>query len=744
MLLLLSAGTSRPNRLEDKKDDQYHIKWARYAAFDANTYLHQEYLAKTLVNKNFYKGEQWFFAEDLESFFKDETGQGRNRLKMRHNIIRPMVEQFRGNALRMKIKFGAKSISSKAINRREQKLEEMKYYTFMANAVHPSLGDSLREKLPIGKTQQETAEIFENLWVDGYSDTIEGLMQYVSELNNFEDKQVRVAEELAFSGLATIEEYEHNGHQYFDLLRSEDYFWDRSAKEYDHSDAEYRGRQHYMNATDMYEDYELLSFEDKNAIEKYAKSYQRNSSTETQMLFGGKVPVLKVYWKDTEEYKYGYVLDEYGYPYLTRIDFTYEGEEKPRYTDEDVIIVNSERSREVLGNKKTRKLSVDVIRFCHFVPQEIISSTSSGGGDIMLDYGILPYQETDNLDISSVKYPFKTYCWGYINGEVLSPIDDAIDPQRFLNRLLSVAENQINNSRGSGTIYDKMVIDPNGGEAEMLKNMNQSKPVGVNAKGRGVQNVIGSYDASINKGTLMMFDIMNTIKNQLKDVTGLNEAIQGESMGADQLVGVTQLMIQRGSLMQESFYNAVTQVFKQSYQSIASVGKRIYADNARELAIAVGDNGAKIITISKDMKGEDFRTFIKRENSEDVLFQAGNSMALTLLQEGFLNKQEVADLFNRSTPDDVARALRKSAKTDIERARIQSQQQAQASDEEQQHQTAEEQKALMLKKYDDDREDKNTALAQDNELDKIIAKGITKQLEITAAAKNTKPTEKTA
>ena len=732
-ILLLSTGTTRPNRLEDKKDDLYHVKWGRYSAYDANNFAHQNFTVKTKLNKQFYKGDQWVLSEDLETFFKDESGQDRNRLKIVHNIIRPMIEQYRGNAIRMKINYRAKSVSPKAINRRELKMNEMLWYTAVAKAV-PAFADHMKKNLPIGNDENETKQIFQNLYVDHYVEDINALLEYVSNQNEFDDMQVRLAEELAFSGIAVVESYEHNGHQYFDIVRSEDYFFDRSCVKYDHSDAEYWGRQHYMNPTDIFEQYQDISPEERKAIERYGQMYQKANRTEQQMMFGGKVPIIKSFWRDCTKYEYAYVKDEYGYPFFTKINFTYEGETKPRYTDKDIIKVNSERSERILRGKKKRSLMVDEIRFVKFVPREALptgANNQQAVTDIILDWGLVPYQETDNLDISNVKSPFKVYCWGYVDGEILSPVDDAISPQRFLNRLMSVAENQINNSRGSGTIYDKSIVDANGGEEELVKNINSSKPVGVNARGRGIQNVVGSYDNSINKGTMVMFDIMQTIKTQLKDVTGLNEAIQGESMGADQLVGVTQLMIQRGSLMQEPFYNSITQVMKQCYQSIATTGKRIYADNEREITIAVGDEGARTLKISKDMKTEDFRVFVKRENSEEMLVQAGNSMALTLLQLGFIDKTVFANLYNRSTPDDVSRALRESAKSDLEKQRLQAQAAEQQQQQEQVGQQNQDRQALMLMKHGEDREDRNTAMAQDHGIDQILTKGLTDQMKQT-------------
>jgi hypothetical protein len=172
-------------------------------------------------------------------------------------------------------------------------------------------------------------------------------------------------------------------------------------------------------------------------------------------------------------------------------------------------------------------------------------------------------------------------------------------------------------------------------------------------------------------------------------------------------------------------------VFNQCYQSIATTGKRIYADNERELAIAVGDNGAKVIKISKDMKTEDFRVFIKRENSEEMLRQAGNSMAITLLQLQLIDKATYANLYNRSTPDEVAKALRASANSDIERQRMQDAMQQQMMQQEKQQEQDDESKMLNMQKFMMDREDQQIAMNHDNEIDKILTKGLADQMKQT-------------
>lgn len=685
MFFLIASGQDRPSTLTTNKDEKYHADFARYCLGQANNQYQADFLTKTQLNKNFYKGDQWVDKEDIEIFLKDESNQDRNRIQVIHNVIRPMVEQYRGNAIRMKINFRAKSISPQAINRRESKLAEMQFYSKIANTPGNPFAEDLKANKAIGDNAAETSSIFSNLYVDKFVEKINYLCEYVSERNTFEDKQVRLAEELALSGLAVMKTFEYAGHQEFKVQPSENFFFDRSAKEYDLSDAGFQGDVTYMETSEIFEQWTDIDDTVKRAIENYARQF-RKMSTESYSSgmgmkntignnnYSGKVPVYTVYWKDAERYEYGYVKDEFGYDYFTKINYTYEGEEKPRYTSKDLVKNNSERARKILGNRLSKKNHCDVLRMAIIIPREILAHGSMESQnsqaemkDVVLDYGIAPYQETENIEYQSVKYPYKCYCWGYVDGEILSPVDDAISPQRLVNRILSVAENQISNSRGAGTVIDKTMVSD---QAEVLRKMNRSEPVMIDARGRGIQNAIGAYDTTIKQGTMVMFNIIETMKKFTQDSTGINEAIKGESTGSDQLVGVTELMIQRGSLMQEPFYNALTLIYKQCFQSICTVGKRIYADNERNLSIAVGDEGSEMLTITKDMKTEDFRMFVKRQNDVEILINAGNQMLLQFYQMQLIDKKRFSNLWGRSTPDEISMSLRAAAKEEEEMIRM--------------------------------------------------------------------------
>lgn len=715
--------TVRPNRLRDAKNEEYHRKYARWALGAVNHSIHTWYLTKALVNWNFYKGNQWLFGEDLQSFLMDESGDVRNRIRFVENLIRPMVEQYVGNAIRTDYTYKAISISENAINRREKELSRMKFFSRVAQEA-PSFRQVIEQNMPVAETETEIEEIFQNMYVDEFENAITGLIRYISEKNDMEDKKIIVAKHLAVTGLGILKSFEQNNEHIIEVTDPLFYFWDRGAQRPDLKDAEFMGEYHNMSPTEIFERYQKISSNDRFAIEDYSQK----ESQEHRLVNGflgpsrGRVPVYEVYWRDTEQQEYGYVKDDAGYEFFTKINA-----EDTKFKDKDLIKPKSEAHKKILGgkNKKVR-VFVDVLRFCIFIPAEIIGSGQKTPNDVILDWGKVPFQESDTLDPSNVEFPYKVYAWGYTNGDVLSPIDDAIDPQRFLNRTLSVAESQVNNSRGSGTILDKDMIDPQDGEEGVLRDMNQSKPVFVNAKGN-LNNSLGNYDNTIGNGTSVLFNIVSEMRNLIQNTTGVNEAMQGTIGGERKAVGVTQLQIQRGTLIQEPFYYALGKVLEQASQSMATVGKRIYSQSERKLPIIVGDKGAMNLMISEDMKLETFRVFINRTVDEEQQVQAGDQLLLTLLQANLVDQTTFADKFGRSTVDEVAGAMRQSQSERIRAERKAAEQQAEqqeqvvAAAEQQQQQGQASQFTQEL------REGEEKELDRQNDLDKIILKETLKQ-----------------
>ena len=646
----------RPNKLQGKKDRKYHSDYAKFCLSTMDNYTYRTYINKCLINWSFFKGGdgQWIFDEDIESFFLDESGDVRNRLKWTKNVVKPMVQQYVGNAIRLAYDATANCISDFVINKRESDLSELKGFEQMAKQF-PFFEDIIKEKLPIEDTEIETEELFQNAWVENYEEDINNLLRYISEEVNFEELKVQITRNLSLCGLGIYKGYEDNDNYRAESINPLFFGWDMSAVKPDLSDSEYMFEWYYMDSPSIFERYQDLSKKEREAIENYAHTNTNNSMhkfvNNVYTIPGSKIPVYEVYWKDIEKREYGWVMDEYGYPYYTMIN-----DDDSKYTDKDLIEPPTEDHKDRMKGKKKHSIYVDILRFCTIIPQEEIGN---GMGDIVLDYGVVPYQEKNLYDPANVKFPYKCYTWVYDRGEILTPLDDVIDPQRFLNRTLSVVESQMTNMRGTGTVISKSAVDDRDAESDVVRNINSSKPIFVDTDRVGsVQNAIGTYGTNIGAGTLQMFQVIQSVQQSIQDVTGVNEAMTGTKGGNDVLVGVIEAQIQRGSLIQEPFYWALTSILKQACEHMVTVGKSIYHDNPRKLAIMVGDRGLQDIMINEDHLMQDYRIFIKRSENREKGVAAANQLLFTLLQAGMLDQTVFSNLYNRATPDSVAKALR--------------------------------------------------------------------------------------
>lgn len=661
----LISDWERPDRFETKsRDDIYHINWGRFSVANAYNLQHSLWLNQVDVNTNFLFDQQWILEEDKEAFFKDSTNQSKNRIKVQKNFIKPNVLQYMGNAIIMDMNIRAKAISPRAANRREESLEELLFFTDVANNSSPEYANYLRTQYPIGNTGPETEQLFEHLYKDDFVTGINYFMDYISEENRFEEKKMVSAFDLTRAGIALLAYYVHNNEFKWRRVLPEQFYFDRSAYEPDLSDAAFMGYVTEMVPSEIFEKWNKLSIPEKKAIE----AESRRMSNYNVDRFGGKIYVFTSFWKDFEDQEYGYVLDEFDYPYLARINHTYQNELKPRFTDKDLIPVKSlnDDQKEVLRGKNKAVIPVDVMRYIEFIPHEIVSvpylDSMSLKRDIVLDYGVFPHQDTENEKVDSVQWPIKVATWVYHKGFIDTPINSQINPQRMINRYASVEEQQISSNHGKSLFYDEGIIgDSLEGEDELLNNMYQGKPTGVNARGQGLANMIGEFGSTVSKDTLIYEDLQRLMKESMDDMSGVHETMRGETQGANKLVGVTQLEIQRSSLIQEPFYDALARLFLQVYQATANIGKRVYVSNQRKMAIAVGDSYTKVLQLTDEYNAEDFRAFIYRQPDKYKQQQAVNEMLLLLKQGDLIDDVRFAQLFNNGTFDDVASAMRKYA-----------------------------------------------------------------------------------
>jgi len=671
-----STTSIRPNRItgiDGKKGEDYDLAWANYIVSRIFDWRLTFFRTKTDTNwmfllSNYQMKWQWMLDEDIDTFLNDESGQPNGRVRWQDNIMAPVLRQYVGNAIRTSFEYRAEPLSESIQQKRDEEMSKMMIISQIAQEMGGMFKDILQDQFPIGEGPEDAERLFDGYYFDTLTRDVNNLIKVVADRNDLNGKLKKwLTKQLCASGLCVAFNKEHFGHQVFEGLDSRYFFWDVSAQKDDLSDSMYMGHKAFLDPTYIYEKYPDLTLLQREEIEKIA-SYQNNGDQFDNGLWTGdqtgRVSTYYAFWRDIEEHEYGVVSDEMENELFVRIN--YEG---GKYEDKDLIVATDEKYKKILGqgsgknrkNKKKRKFNADVVRYCVFVYD--ISSSAFGEDDdmapIVLESGIMPYQETTSLDPSSAKFPYSVQTFEYWNGMVVSPLDSMIDPQRMINRFWSAQEHQVNRAVPPVTLIDRGIIDEEEGEEGLRRNIRNGDPVLVNGK-FGLNNAVANIPGTRLDGFEYLSAAIGQVKSAALAITGVNEQMLGT--GSLELVRNNQAMINRGTLIQEDFYFSLADCMKQMYQSIANRGRKIYADSPHTLINAVGDEGAERISFTADDLLADFRISLQRSEPEKELINQGNVVAMQLLQMGMLDENTLSKVLNLCTPAEVYSASRRYLK----------------------------------------------------------------------------------
>ena len=671
-----STTSIRPNRItgiDGKKGEDYDLAWANYIVSRIFDWRLTFFRTKTDTNwmfllSNYQMKWQWMLDEDIDTFLNDESGQPNGRVRWQDNIMAPVLRQYVGNAIRTSFEYRAEPLSESIQQKRDEEMSKMMIISQIAQEMGGMFKDILQDQFPIGEGPEDAERLFDGYYFDTLTRDVNNLIKVVADRNDLNGKLKKwLTKQLCASGLCVAFNKEHFGHQVFEGLDSRYFFWDVSAQKDDLSDSMYMGHKAFLDPTYIYEKYPDLTNLQREEIEKIA-SYQNNGDQFDNGLWTGdqtgRVSTYYAFWRDIEEHEYGVVSDEMENELFVRIN--YEG---GKYEDKDLIVATDEKYKKILGqgsgknkkNKKKRKFNADVVRYCVFVYD--ISSSAFGEDDdmapIVLESGIMPYQETTSLDPSSAKFPYSVQTFEYWNGMVVSPLDSMIDPQRMINRFWSAQEHQVNRAVPPVTLIDRGIIDEEEGEEGLRRNIRNGDPVLVNGK-FGLNNAVANIPGTRLDGFEYLSAAIGQVKSAALAITGVNEQMLGT--GSLELVRNNQAMINRGTLIQEDFYFSLADCMKQMYQSIANRGRKIYADSPHTLINAVGDEGAERISFTADDLLADFRISLQRSEPEKELINQGNVVAMQLLQMGMLDENTLSKVLNLCTPAEVYSASRRYLK----------------------------------------------------------------------------------
>lgn len=690
--------TTRPLRSlpESRKDEKYHVDCARFylgnaTISDAVNAFREDYA----WNKFFYQ-DGWGMDEDENTFLKDSYGNRLSKRRIGQNIVSPMVNRLKGQARNIGISATVTCIGQQAKDRKEAAMTEKMLLSWAAQE-NEAMAAMMMDLYGVSEDQQETLSFFENSYSDALERGGKQLITMLSYLNRFDQMKEEDAERAALCGLFAHCPDLSGDHITWERVEPEDIIWDATARRPDFSDASFVGKCPFMDPSTIAERYGI-SQQLLKELEKAVWTYPGTSSNDNNMYPQGKPRVFTVYWRDVKYAERAYVMKD-GEPHLCILN---EEKDGVIYTEADIIDPpDTETNKRYFGTMKKARKAYEVVRTCTFIPSEYLPvamrEKRKGLGypaDVVLDWGVYPYQEGDPYYEGGVKLPIKLTAWSFVGGRIMAPVTYARNPQRFVNQMASSINWYLSKAGGKGPIIDPNSLDPMVmDESEVQKNMKEGDMVLVDSHGLGVPNVVGQYDTSPDQSMLGMFQMLQQGVIMGQSSTGISDTAMGQPLKSDQLVGTTNALLQQTTLVNMPFYSAEVDQYGQIHQFDIEVGKVFYAERPHTLRELVGDRSAAAMMLEPSARVEKYRLGVKMQLDDDMLKKEAQQIALTYAAPpfGWLDQTTFGELMtNGAYPEDVYKAIlnvgRQRQEAQAQQAKAQQQQQMAAAAAQQQAQ----------------------------------------------------------
>lgn len=688
---------------EQDKGEAYHALWTRYFLSRQVGAWIEFYRSNYVLNMEYAIDSRWGEEEDVRMFLGDGPAQT-SRIPFKFPILSPMLTRMIGAVDNISITAKAEPATQHlAQTRKEDALAKAMVMSRAAQA-GPAM-TSVYENMGISPNEQETEQIFDMTYQDQIIRGANSLMNMLAERSKLDDTKRVAAGYMALSGAAAAHCFINGNNLEWEMCEPREVGWDTSSMRPDFADGQFVYHCPLMNVSSIGERWNPVK--DKiEALDKWARilpgGYNFNAGWPQS-----RPRVFTMYWKDMKYVDRGYVIKDGEEQYVT-INEVNPDTGKPDFTDKDLIEppMNIYTDAWTASEKKSKKQrrAIEVVRYCSMIPWEYLPGgytknmpfaadrtapkppMNSGlpdvgvVGDLVLDYGMYPLQESDPDDVYSVKFPIKFSSWRYLGGHVVAPLTSARDPQRWMNQITSDIAWRMRKAGGKATLIAKEAVDgSNMDEEEINMKVKEGDTLVLSASMLGgLQNASGQIDASPGAGIYNLLGALPQFKAIAESATGVYESNYGAPQGG-QLVGTLQLQLQQAGVMQQPFYAAIAELYKQIHQFNAQAGKQFYSKRPWLLSQMVGDDDIQAMISSEEMQIEQFRVKINLSPEGAQLRTITDQQIIPqLMQMGMLDPVTAAQLMGRSTPDDVYSAARQFAKQAQAAAAAQQEQQQMA------------------------------------------------------------------
>lgn len=664
---LTMAPIQRPSRLipEDQKDENYDDRCALWCLGSVNQpsrdFYVREYAANHAMTVNAQGSSSWGNDQQIRELLGDENNPT-GRQAWRYAIFQPIHTRLVGSTSGISISAKAVSWTSNLAARLDTALYEQ---LLMSQAA--ATGGTMQEAMAskgISPDEDEQEAKFRNLWTDPYERTVTNLITGMGKRQKLRQMQKKVSSHLALSGVAAIKFFSNGNNIEAELCEPNEVGWDPAATRADFSDGAYCYHSYLSDVSSIAERFQPSKAKIM-ALDAWANmqggALLNGCANGWQQ---GKPRIMETYFKDMKYIERGFVLKD-GAPHYCTINEPDPASKdgKPLYTDNDLIPPPENEWTVTWTPKEWREKKqskqIQYLRFCTMIPWQYLPGNFTGGlpfeqrksqfkkddltlisptGNLILDSGVYTLQETDPDDKYLVEFPIKFASWMYLGSLAIAPMSCVRDIQGVMNATLSDMMMRMSRAPMPTVVFDEAALTAAGVSVdEAARNVKIGKSFGVKGAIVGsIQNAIKEISIGLGPDFYQRFNILDQLYAMGQNATG----VFAQNYGApeqDQLVRVKEMQTRQAGLMLQPFNSAFEDVFQQAHQFNAQAGRRFFCSRQWLLNELVGDEGERIMLLSKDMDAEQFRVEIVSTASPEQRKEDARNMILA--QGGYVDRQ---------------------------------------------------------------------------------------------------------
>jgi hypothetical protein len=361
--------------------------------------------------------------------------------------------------------------------------------------------------------------------------------------------------------------------------------FDRNCTDDFASDSTYFGEIRYMGLSEVAEAYNLKREQLKEAYDSFSKHTTTHISTVTSLQpfinesDGIRVLVVSAVWRDYKKMSFKNSTDNYGFTHLKKVT--------PSNIESDAV----------------ENHQVEIWRKGTLIADKFFK-----------DWGEIKNQVRSIDNLSSTTSPYFVLLPDYVNKQSISVVGLLRGLQNLKNITMYNLQVSMSRAGAKGFVFDTSQLPEHWNVEKMLKYLKTVGIAFINSKKDGVPaqfNQFQQFDMSLSESVKQYLAILGSLDNEMDRVSGVNQAREGQMVGAQQTVGVTRSSLIQSNMSTETKFKEFNMFASRVLNYVAGLIKLNWPMAKERFAPILGESGINFLETDIELDLNDYGVFIE-------------------------------------------------------------------------------------------------------------------------------------